>query len=285
MIADFIASWPLFGESYLAGWGIAVMLSLAGVWVVARDQIFLGAAVAQASTLGTALALWLQGVVLSHAFASDLLTFGFAVVASVATALLTTRESRIGGESPEAITGWVFLLGTSLPVLMLAHSPHGLEEVHRIVLSSILGASRIDVWIFLVGSLISIAGLALLRDRIVLFAIDPEMAAAVGMKPGRWRVGIAVWLGTAVGLSIHSAGMIYTFGCLVLPAMIARSLCREIRPMFWMAPIVALVIAVMAFVIAHRVDLPPGQLTVALLCAAQLLGWLARRARQARSTG
>lgn len=281
MIADFVASWPLFGDSYLAGWGIAVVLSLVGVWVVARDQIFLGAAVAQASALGTALALWVQGVILSHASSSDFLTFSLAVFASVVTALLTTREASFGGESPEAITGWVFLTGASLPVLMLAHSPHGLEEIHRIMLSSILGASRLDVWIVLAAVLATVVGVALLRNRIVLFAMDPEMAAAVGMSPRRWRVGIAISLGTAVGLSIHSAGMIYTFGCLVLPALVARSVCREVRPMFWVAPAVALVTAVVAFVVAHQIDLPPAQLTVALLCTLQLLAWVIRRVQNA----
>ena len=58
MIASFLASWVLFQNTYLVGWLIAMVLSLVGVLVVARDHIFIGAAVSQASTLGIALALW-----------------------------------------------------------------------------------------------------------------------------------------------------------------------------------------------------------------------------------
>lgn len=280
MIEGFLASWPLFGDTYLAGWTVAVLLSLVGVQVVARDQIFLGAAVSQASTLGTSIAIWLQGVTVIHAFQTDALTFLFAIAGSLVTALVSAREPRPGAESAEAVTGWIFLAGSALPVLLLAHSPHGLEEVHRILFSSILGASRQDVWIFGALLVLSVAGVAALRDRIVLYAMDPEMAGAVGMPLARWRVGLASWLGVAVGLSIHSAGMIYTFGCLVLPALAARKLCREVRRMFWVAPAIGLATAGVAFVVAHDLDLPPAQLAVALQCAAVAGAWLWARLRR-----
>jgi len=281
VIADFVSSWPLFADTYLAAWLIAGLLSLVGVWVVARDQIFLGAAVSQASTLGTAVALWIQGIAAGHALHSDALTFFFAVLASIATALLSSRARRGGGgESPEAITGWVFLVGGSVPVIMMAHDPHGLEEVHRLLFSSILGASRIDVWLFGLLFLGTALGVAALHRHLVLFAMDPEMAAAVGISGRRFRWGTAIWLGTAVGLAIHSAGMLYTFGCLVLPALVARNLCREVRWMFLVAPVVGVAGAVVSFVLANAWDLPPGQLAVALLCALFTVAWGVRGWRQ-----
>ena len=45
MITTFLESWDLFYLTYLTGWAIAAGLGLAGIIVVARDQIFLGAAV------------------------------------------------------------------------------------------------------------------------------------------------------------------------------------------------------------------------------------------------
>ena len=56
----FISSWSLFAESYLVGVFSAALLALLGAWVVGRRQIFLGAAIAQASGLGVAIALGLQ---------------------------------------------------------------------------------------------------------------------------------------------------------------------------------------------------------------------------------
>ena len=50
-------SWALFHNTHLVGRLIRLLLALIGVLVVARDQIFIGAAVSQASTLGIAIAL------------------------------------------------------------------------------------------------------------------------------------------------------------------------------------------------------------------------------------
>jgi len=281
VIAEFIASWELFQTTYLAGWLIAVVLSLVGVWVVARDQIFLGVAVAQASTLGIATALWLSGMASAAAWVgSDWVAGTFAVVASVATAALTTRSGRAGAESPEAITGWIFLVSASVPVLMMAHSPHGLEEIHRLMFSTLLGASGVDLAIFSVFSIATAAAVVRLHPQLLLFTVDEEMAAAVGMRRTLWQAGIALWLGLAIGLSIRVSGTLYTFGCLVLPALVAKNLCREIRPVLLLAPAFALATAVAGFVLANHYDVPPAHCTVGLLSALLGLSWIARRAKR-----
>jgi ABC-type Mn2+/Zn2+ transport system permease subunit len=73
--------------------------------------------------------------------------------------------------------------------------------------------------------------------------------------------------------------MLYTFGCLVLPAMAAKALCREVAQMFWVAPVAGVLSSVAAFVIANEYDYPPGQMTVAILSAVVVLAWIVRRAR------
>lgn len=295
MIETFLSSWPLFHNTYLAGWFIGLLLSFIGVLVVARDQIFIGAAVSQASTFGIALAMWLgAGATAAHLkigpgaqdygahlswLLSDEFLSAMAVLFSVIAALITTRGGETGGESHEAITGWVFLVSASLAVLVVSHSPHGLEEIHRLVASSIIGATGIDAATF--GILAGVTALSVwfLRRPILLFAMDPLMAQTVGIKTPLWSVATSVWLGLAVGLSIRSSGMLYTFGCLVLPPLIAKNLCREIGPMFWVSPMVAVTTGVAGFAIANHYDYPPGQMTVALLSLLLTAAWLLRRRR------
>lgn len=277
MIADFVAAWPLFHDAWITGWLLAVLLATLGVLVVARDQIFIGAAVSQASVLGLAVAFRLgdqfgagAGWVRSDAFLS-----GMAVASSALAAVLTTRG---GGATHEALTGWVYLLAASVAILVVAHSPHGLEEVHRILSSSIIGAGHADVLV--TGVLVVVTGAAIWRVHrvLLLLAIDPAMAAAVGIGVGRWNVAVSLAVGVAVGVGIRSAGVLFTFGCLVLPALVARNLCREMRPLFVVAPAVALATSGLGFVLAHHGDYPPAQMTVALLCVllaatVPLRGW------------
>ena len=283
MIADFLASWALFHNTYLVGWLISLLLALIGVLVVARDQIFIGAAVTQASTLGVAMALsagsW-AALETSHWLNSDAFLPVMAVGCSVVAALLTARRGDLGRESHEAVTGWVFLVSASVSVLIVAHSPHGLDEIHRLLSSSIIGARRVDVWVFAWLCFGTALGIGIYHRRILLFTMDPPMAAAVGVNVARWSVLLSAWLGLAVGLSIRVSGMLYTFGCLVLPALVAKNLCREVRPMFIVAPLVAVGTATVGFLLANHYDDPPAQVTVALLCLLLAIAWLVRRMRR-----
>jgi ABC-type Mn2+/Zn2+ transport system permease subunit len=49
--------------------------------------------------------------------------------------------------------------------------------------------------------------------------------------------------------------------------------------MFIVAPLVALAANTVGFVLANYYDFPPGQMVVALLCAALLAAWCLRRLR------
>ena len=282
MIQNFISSWALFYQSYLAGWLVSLLLSLVGVLVVARDQIFIGAAVSQASTFGIALTMWGASAFALEEFPwfdSTIVSSAMAVVFSVIAASITGRGGETGKESHEAITGWVFLISASLSILIVSHSPHGLEEVHRLLSSSIIGATAKDVWIFGILSALTALLLTLFHRKILLFSLDPSMAVAIGMNIQVWMLITSAWLGLAVGLSIRASGMLYTFGCLVLPALVAKNLCREVRYMFLVAPAVAVGTGVIGFLLANHYDYPPGQLTVALFCLLLVMAWMFRKQR------
>lgn len=287
MIGEFLSSWSLFANAYLSGWLIGILLSLIGVLVVARDQIFIGAAVSQASALGIAIGMvtgsWMtldeQSWWRSSAFYS-LMGGIFSIIA----ALITTRGGRTPGqESHEAVTGWIFLVSLSFSVLLLTHSPHGLEEVHSILTSTIIGARRADVWLFTILTLLTIIALARYHQQALLVVLDPEMARAVGLQVDRWNTTLSIWLGIAVGFSIRVSGVVFAFACLVLPALIAKNLGREVSTMFVSSPLIALGASIIAFVLANHYDYPPGQTATACLCFLLLVAWLVRYWRMGTS--
>lgn len=279
MMADFLASWPLFAQTYLTGWLMAVVLSLLGVYVVARDHIFMGAAIAQASTLGIALSM-----VAAHclgAFHLHALELGatvwavvFACAASLVMAMNFGRR-----ESHEAVAAWIFLVSACLSVLVVAHSPHGLDEIQRLASSSLIGATPGDTLWFALLTVLSVVFVARHHRTLTLLALDPAMAAAVGRSPRRWFPALALALGLVVGCAIRSAGLLYTFGCLVLPALTAKSLVRTLRPLYIVSPLLGLATAVAGFILAHHLDLPPAQTTIALQALLLGLCWAVRRLR------
>ncbi len=126
---------------------------------------------------------------------------------------------------------------------------------------------------------ITVAAVFLTRSRLLLFVTDPSIASAMGINVDRWAMVESLWLGLTVGISIRATGMLYTFGSLVLPGLVAKHVSREVRPMFFVAPLVALAANTLGFVLANYYDFPPGQMVVALLCAGLLAAWSVRRLR------
>lgn len=269
MIHDFLESWPLFAQAWVSSWLIAAVLGLLGSILLVREQVFLGAAMCQAATAGVALALALAFHISTAARAW--IVAPLAIVAALATALLVG----MGRGHRESVTAWVFLAASAAAVLLATGNAHGLEEVQRLIASSIIGASWIDVGFFaaLLALLIAVAAVA--GRRLTTLLLDPAFAAVIGIRSRRWELAIAVLLGLAIGWSLQVAGLIYTFGCLILPAMAARHLAREFRAMAILAPVLASVCAIVASVCANAWDLPPAQVAVACMAGVVVLaaGW------------
>jgi zinc transport system permease protein len=279
MLDGFLESWSLFGATYAAGILAAAALAQVGVWVVARNQIFLGAAVAQASALGVAVALfaiaWMHFA--ADELEGDLAPSLLAVLASILTAWVAGHSSWRTTSTTDARTGWIFLAASAGPALLLAHRPHGLEEIERLMFSTLLAASALDAWLFAGLGLLGALATARFGRAWLLSSVDPETAAAAGMNLGRWRLAYAIWLGCAVGLSMRAAGTLFTFGCLVLPALAAGGLTREVRTLVWVAPALAAATTFAGFGIAHAADWPPAHATIALLCLVVVAGRLVPR--------
>jgi ABC-type Mn2+/Zn2+ transport system permease subunit len=285
VLQEFLASFELFGYAYATGGAIAVILGLCGVVLVAQRQVFLGLAVGEASTLGIAVALSLPAGALGagddHADLHGLPWVSgvvFAAAASVATA-----PGRLRRETADAVGAWIFLGGASLSVLLLARSPHGLEEVQRLMFSSLIGAQEVDAALFGALAAAAVASAVTWHRGIVLFATDAETAQAVGLPVRRASVLLAALIGAAIGCTIHSAGTLYSCACLALPATAAKHLCRTMRGLFVVAPVLALASAGVGFVLANHWDLPPAQVAVAVQAAMLVAAWSVAGLRRRRS--
>ena len=279
MIHSFIESWSLFGDTYLTAWALAVMLAVVGIPVVARDQIFLGAAVTQTALLGVAVGYLVANseVVFHSSWANktviiSLFSVGFAVATTVFTMCLCQDR-----HTPESLTGWLFLAATGLTYVVLAKSPFGLKGVSERVSSSLIGASRADSIMFsILAVAVCIAARQFFRP-LMLVTFDRHMAIACGLTVRRIELIMALAIGLILGLALRASGMLYAFGYLVLPALFARQLCRNMRTVFIVAPIAALLIAVAAFAIGNHWDLPQAPLAVSLMAVALLPAAMVKR--------
>ena len=232
----------------------------------------------QAGGLGIALGLELGHLLptLLGDVPTTTLTVAMATAAAVAGSLTALLSNR-GDEHTEALTSWIFLVCGAGMIVLVAHSPFGLKEIQDRLASSVIGAGEADVVTYAI-LLVAWGGacLALWRP-LTLLLVDRAMASASGLKVRTWEFVLAVAIGLTVGVAVRGMGMLLTFGALILPGLIARSVCRDVRSLFWVAPLIGLAGGIIGFVAGNYWDSPQGPLTIVLLGAMAMTAPLGRR--------
>ncbi len=279
---EFFDSWPLFFRPYALTLLAGAVLAMVGVVATARRQLFMAVAVAQTSLMGYAVIAFFMGSQVNGSLGAasrDAVVIGAAVVAAMFT-MLGGRENQSaeGGRlDGDERTAWVFVTAGSLAVLFLAHAPSGMEQARRLQVSSVVGATWTDLCLFL-ALLTGVIIAAVWRMRsLILLLSDPVMAAAIGIRVSRWNIAMAVLAGLSVGLAVRSTGVLFAFGALALPVMIAKQICGEVRSLFLFAPILAASLSFLGLWAGHYWNLPPGQAAVGVMCFALLVAHLIRQ--------
>ena len=100
---------------------------------------------------------------------------------------------------------------------------------------------------------------------ILLISTEPETAKVMGWSVLKWELLLSSIIGLGLGWSIHLGGWLFTFGALILPVYMARSLSPRFIHLVWLAPLLGVVINAISYVFAHHFDIPFSQAAVALM--------------------
>ena len=185
--------WQLLAPAFVAG--VLVLLSHVplGRAVLQRGIIFIDLAIAQIAGLGVILAHSLGWEV--HGLHTQLV----ALVAAVSGAFLLSKAEHVLREQQEALIGISFVLAATAGLLLLAHNPHGGEQLRELLIGQILWASWQD--------LIPLAAATLLFG--VLYWRLPTL-----MQSNHFYLIFAVM----ITFSVQVVGVYLVFASLVIPA-------------------------------------------------------------------
>jgi ABC-type Mn2+/Zn2+ transport system permease subunit len=266
----------LFRDALYGALVISLACSVLGVYVVLRRIVFVGAALAQLSSAGIALALFLSGMgVLSGLTGHPV---AMALIVTLAGALFFGMEggSARGPVPPDATIGVAYAVAAAAGILLIAKAATG--EAHDIFLQgNILSITRKDTLVLLGVSVPVLLVHGLFYKEFLFVSFDRETARTLGYRVGNWNLLLYLTLGLVIAFAMQFAGVMLVFNFLVLPAVTGMLLARGMAGVFTWSVVSALLAAVVGFSLSVPYDLPTGPTMIAVSGALALIAWGLRK--------
>jgi zinc transport system permease protein len=266
----------LFRDALYGALLIGVACSVLGVYVVLRRIVFVGAALAELSSMGVGLAIWLggRGVALGP-LTSPVVVSLIVTVAGVIFFSTATGRSAVPGD---ATIGVVYAAAGAAAILLISKAASG--EAHDLLLhGNILGIGRRD-WLTLLAVAAPVLLLhALFFKEFLFVSFDRETARTLGFSVERWNLLLYLTLGLVIAFAMQFAGVMLVFSFLVLPAVTGLLLGGGLALVFGGALTAAVVASAVGFGASVSFDLPTGPAIVAASAALVGLAWIFGRVR------
>ncbi|MGH7470176.1 MAG: metal ABC transporter permease [Longimicrobiales bacterium] len=261
----------LFREALFGTLLIALGCSVLGVYVVLRRIVFVGAALAQISSAGIALAGLLSSLGIALGALTGELTLSFlATLGGVVFFTVSGGRTRV---PPDASLGLAYVVAGGIAVLMIAKTAGA--DVHDLFIQgNILGVTLRDtITLAIVVGPVLLLHLLLYKE-FLFVSFDPEMAHTLGYATDRWTLVLYLTIGIMIAVAMHSAGVLLVFNFLVTPAVTGLLLGRNMRAVFAWAVVSSLLAALTGFALSIPFDLPTGPAIVAVSGLLAGIAWV-----------
>lgn len=262
MLDDFLI------RAALAGLGVAIAAAPLGCFVVWRRMAYFGEATAHAAILGVALAL----------------AFSLPTLPSILVAAFVMASA------VSALTGRGYAMDTVLGVMAHSALAAGLVAVSLIegirvdlmalMFGDILAVNRTDLVVIWGGAAAILALMAWRWSALLTATLNPDLARASGIDPGREDRILTLALALVVALAIKVVGVLLIAALLVIPAAAARPLARTPEAMALVAACIGASAVLIGLQMSYRLDTPTGP---SIVCAAAAIFALSACARVLRA--
>ena len=264
----------LFKDALYGAMVIALACSVLGVYVVLRRIVFVGAALAQLSSAGIALAFWLAGLGIATTLTSH--PIALSLVATLAGVIFFATGGTRSRLPHDATIGVTYAVAAAAGILLVAKARVG--EAHDIFLQgNILGITRADFWALTAVAIPVLLVHVAFYKEFLFVSFDRETARTLGYNVRGWNLFLYLTLGIVIAFSMQFAGVLLVFNFLVLPAVTGLLASRSMRGAFTIAVASALLAAFVGFCISVPFDLPSGPALIATSGVLAAIGWGVRR--------
>jgi len=261
--------WDIMGLPFLECLVLVGIHSYLGLHVLRRKVIFVDLALAQVAALGTTVAFLFhidpQG---PGAYVFSLI---FTIIAAAVFSLTRLRKERI---PQEAIIGVIYALAAAISVLVVAQAPHGAEHIKEIMTGALLWVKGSEVTAAAI--VYALVGLFhfVFRKRFIAISENHEDAFATGYNVRLWDFLFYLSFGLVITHSVRTAGVLLVFVFLVVPAIMAMLITKDLLTQLFIGWGVGLLVSGGGMGVSYHFDSATGPTVVAVYGVVLLVGAL-----------
>ncbi len=257
-------------RALLAGIAIAITAGLIGPFLVLRRLSLLGDGLAHIAFGGVALGFLLN-------YNPFVVALVFIVLGSFVVQRLVSRN--IYGDAAIAL---ILSFGVGLGVVITG-IVHGFTvDLFSFLIGSILTLNSLDLYLIFAVLAAAIAFIAFFYRQVFYMTFNEELAKLQQKNNGLVNVLFTIVVALAVAVSIRAVGILLVSALLVLPTLIALKLSKSFRETMGIAVGCSLVAMVAGIFISFALDMPPSGIIVMTLfvlffVVSALSGWISAR--------
>lgn len=264
MMETYQALFNIFPNAIICGLAMGVVCSIIGVFVVLKRVVFISLALSETAACGIAAALLLHLPPL----------FGAATLTAAVVLLLSANyeNSRI---PRDAILGMIFLLASSLSILLVSKSGFGLHEIKAMLYGDLILAGDHDRTILLLTAIPSVLFFILFIRPITHTFLDRDASQVMGLACRFWEISFFIILGWIVSATSRIGGVLLVFCYLVVVPATALLITRNLVRVLILSVITAILATMSGLGLSYIQDLPCNQTIIFISCVLFGISWIA----------
>ncbi|MCJ1711136.1 metal ABC transporter permease [Clavibacter michiganensis subsp. phaseoli] len=252
-------------RALLGGALVAILCGVVGTWVVIRGMAFLGEALAHGMLPGVALATVLGLPVLVGGALS-------AVAMSLGIAALQRR----GRLSYDTSIGLLFVAMLALGVVVISHSGSFATDATAILFGDILAIAPVDIALLAGAAVVGLVVAWAFHRPLVALALDPRIAAVLGLGPRSAQAALVGLVTLAVVASYQAVGSLLVVGLLLAPAVAAGHWTSRIPTRMALAAVLGIAAVFVGLLVSWHAATAAGASVAATAIAVAALSGIAR---------
>ena len=264
----FFENWEFFREAALSGAISGALLGALGIYILLGRIVFLSAALAQTSSVGVALAIWLTALLgFSHENTPFLLDpVIFSMIFTIGILALISKGLR-HTKSPDAALAALYLCGAAGTILIGTQIIHEIQDIQQLLTGNAVLVEHSDFMLLIIISILILGVFGYAHRGFEASTFWPDNSRVAGFPVTAFNLIKYAAITIAIAITTRMMGALPVFALTCLPAMAVRK-APNLRTMFYLAMIVGSFVGFAGYVIAFAADFPvgPTQAITALIC-------------------